>query len=224
MISSVLDEPTLVLNKGWQAHDAITAREAITDVIAERAKIVCPTNYPDPAYHYQLFDIEDWIKLDPGDKFINAGRCYFRCPEVIRFSDFDKMPDRKIVFSRKNLWRRDNFTCQYCGKRPPNDEITMDHVSPKTDGGISSFPNCVLACIRCNTKKGGRTPEVAGMPLVRWVMGSTGKPHLEKYHRPKTPQWNPLYNLGKTGNFPESWQDFLHNKHDELYWNVELKP
>lgn len=220
---SVLYQPTLVLNKGWQAHNAITVRDALVNVIAERARIVCPKSYPDPAYHYQLFNIEAWIKLDPGDKFVNAGRCHIRIPEVIIFDEFDKLPVRELVFSRKNLWKRDGFFCQYCGKQPPRDEITMDHIDPKRDGGISSFKNCVLACFKCNVKKGGRTPEVAGMPLIHWV-SKNGKPCLEKYHRPKTPQWSPLYNLSRVGKFPESWKDFLQNKNDELYWNVELEP
>ena len=99
----------------------------------------------------------------------------------------------------------------------------MDHIVPRTQGGISCWTNCVLACLKCNLKKAGRTPAQAGMSLVRWTKKS-GEWVLEPYSRPVKPRPSPLYKLPKITEFPSDWKNFLQLKNDELYWHVELKP
>ena len=220
---SILNKQTLVLNKGWQAHDAVPVQDAISSVYTGRAKVMCPKNYPDPAYHYQLFIYDRWAELDPGNEFIRGTRdIKVRRPEIIIFDDLSKPPSRKVIFSRRNIWKRDGFRCVYCSKKLPANDMTWDHVIPKTQGGVSSWTNCVTACIKCNTKKGGRTPEQAGMPLIRLIGVKNGKPRFETYRKPKKPQWSPLYNLHKVTKLLDSWREFLQNKYDELYWNVSL--
>jgi 5-methylcytosine-specific restriction endonuclease McrA len=86
-------------------------------------------------------------------------------PTVIRLSSYVKLPRRRIGFSRRAVLRRDGYTCQYCGVltvRP-----TLDHVVPRRLGGGATWTNLVTACRDCNERKGGRTPEQAGMPLLR---------------------------------------------------------
>lgn len=119
-----------------------------------------------------------------------------------------------------------NFTCvhncQYCGRVPVVDDITIDHIIPKSKGGISSFENCVLACITCNKKKNNRTIRQAGMRLVR-TRFVDDKLIRETYDEPIQPHWSPLYSL-KRRTYPASWKKFLSRKDvDMLYWETELE-
>lgn len=212
-----LDEPVLVLNKSWLAIDACTARDALSDAFAEKAKIICHETFVP-------LSVEEWLGLPVryNENFIQSVNSRIRVPEVI-VSTYERIPSRKVVFSRRNLWKRDKMTCQYCGVRPRSDEITIDHVIPRSQGGITSFRNCVLACVKCNKKKAGRTPEQAKMPLVRYVKGSDGKVNKEIYTQPKDPSWHPIYSVRRSKNPPISWKNFLQNAIDDLYWNIELE-
>jgi 5-methylcytosine-specific restriction endonuclease McrA len=84
-------------------------------------------------------------------------------PSIVRLSFYRKVPYKRAVLSRKNIFRRDNFRCQYCGKYDGN--LTLDHVVPKSKNGEDSWENLVTACIVCNNKKGDRSPEEAKMSL-----------------------------------------------------------
>lgn len=219
--SSGLDEPTLVLNKGWQAIDAITARQAISDTVAEKARIICPKSF-------MLYSIEDWMDLPvaPGDLSIQTVHKHIRVPEVVVFNEYDRIPKRSVVFSRRNLWRRDGWRCQYCGKKPAPDEITVDHVVPRAQGGLTTFENTVLACLKCNKHKDNRTPEQAGMKLRKMVRAADGSVQIVFYSRPKAPRWSPIFAVRRQ-KVPESWSKFLPDRdaliHD-LYWDSELEP
>jgi 5-methylcytosine-specific restriction endonuclease McrA len=106
-----------------------------------------------------------------------------------------------VKFSRANIYARDDYTCQYCGKKFPSEDLTFDHVVPVATGGQKRWDNIVAACFRCNHKKGGRTPEEAGMKLVR---------------QPTEPHWLPAFHVTfRLKSPPESWRDYL-------YWNIEL--
>jgi 5-methylcytosine-specific restriction endonuclease McrA len=107
-----------------------------------------------------------------------------------------------VTFSRRNLFKRDRFTCQYCGEQPGTEELTIDHVLPRSRGGVSTWENCVLACIECNHRKANMTPAEAGMPLKK---------------DPARPNWRPLY--AREDVMIGSWSKFL----SEAYWTVELK-
>jgi 5-methylcytosine-specific restriction endonuclease McrA len=92
--------------------------------------------------------------------------------------------------------------CQYCGCRPRSEELTIDHVVPRSQGGKSTWENCVLACVKCNHSKADRTPERAGMKLRTPA---------------KHPSWNPIYSQHAT-RF-KSWAKFI----SDAYWDVELE-
>ena len=213
----VAKRPVLMLDKSFQAYDAKTVDGAFSDVISQRAQFVDES--------YCLYDIDSWIELPPdGHEVISTPTKNIRLPEVIRFPDFVKDYSKsKVLFSRKNLWKRDGQRCQFCGIKPHYDEVTIDHVIPKNQGGISSFDNCVIACFKCNIKKGGRTPQQAGMKLRSSIL-ENGKIKFIYYDKPKRPDWNPIYNLPRIAKFPSSWKNFLKMKNDELYWHVELLP
>ncbi len=87
----------------------------------------------------------------------------FPWPSVIRLNDYVKIPYKKIILTRKNILKRDNHRCAYCGRGDL--PLTIDHVIPKSKGGDDSWENLVAACLPCNNKKGDRTPEEAGMRL-----------------------------------------------------------
>lgn len=215
--TSSLEMPTLILNKNWQGIDACTVKEAICDVYSDRAKIVHPTSFT-------VHTLEDWMTMEipEGDPYIQSVSGRIKIPEVIVHTKYGRIPHRKVVFSRRNLWKRDSFCCQYCGKKPVYDEITIDHVLPRSKGGVSSFENCVLACVDCNKRKDDRTPEQSGMKLFRWIE-QDGKLCKSFYHRPIRPKWSPVYAV-KRQKVPASWGTFLHQKIDEIYWNTELLP
>ena len=86
-------------------------------------------------------------------------------PSVIRLITYVRAPRKRIVLNRKNLLIRDNYTCQYCGRR--THPLTVDHVIPKQYGGKDTWENLVIACLPCNNRKANRTPEEAGMSLIR---------------------------------------------------------
>lgn len=210
----MLNKPTLVLDKAFQAYTAFPVHKALTKVIADRAEFIDE--------NYTRYTLDEWVELpvSDGDKYIQAGRQRkILLPEVIRFPHLKRKLRRNVPWCRKNLWKRDGYRCQYCGKKPRPDEITVDHVVPRKQGGISCFENCVLACLQCNLKKGNKTPEQAGMTLIKTL--PNGK--IIPYDRPIKPPWSPLFSMPKIDVFPKSWKNFLDMKNDELYWYVELE-
>jgi 5-methylcytosine-specific restriction endonuclease McrA len=110
-------------------------------------------------------------------------------PSVVRLSRHVKIPQKRIILNRKNLLIRDNSTCQYCGRKVQ--PLTIDHVIPKHYGGKDSWENLVVACQTCNNKKGNKTPDQAGMHLIR----TPQKPHyffyLHKIIGVKDSHWKP---------------------------------
>jgi len=117
----------------------------------------------------------------------------FPYPSVIRLNRFVKMPFKKVELSRKNIMRRDNLSCQYCGS---GFRLTIDHVYPKSRGGNDTWENLVTACVSCNNVKGNRTPEEADMPL-RTI---PKKPHhilyLRQFFGKVDDTWRPFLFLG----------------------------
>jgi len=137
------------------------------------------------------------------DREVRAVSFSFRLPSVIRL--FRRVKIRRrfdyVPFSRANIYARDRCACQYCGKVFPTSDLTFDHVVPVAHGGRKDWENIVTCCITCNRRKGGRTPEQAGMRLVRL---------------PRRPDKAPALRITiGLRNAPESWRDYL-------YWNVEL--
>ena len=196
-MTKVLQRPTLVLNRNWQAINVATVARALIMLWNESAKVVDPADY-------QLYDWNDWSKLVPDrdEPFVQAVRQRFRVPEVVTLTEFDRLPSAAVTFSRRNVFKRDRFTCQYCGKQPGGDELTIDHVVPRAQSGESSWTNCVLACLECNKRKADRTPEQAKMRLRT---------------QPARPTWKPVYS--EHASRMESWSKFI----SEAYWNTELE-
>jgi len=217
-VVAMLTRPTLVLNRNWQPVGMATVARSLTLVVSERARIVDPTNF-------QQYTWSDWSKLIPTDDepFVQGVKFRLRVPEVITLTEYDRVPTKSVTFSRRNIYKRDRFTCQYCGRQGRSlslnhhdvisetnsrhaslsmEELTIDHVMPRSRGGTSTWENCVLACLDCNKRKANRTPAEAHMPLRK---------------EPARPTWRPLY--ARHDVRIESWSKFL----SEAYWNVELE-
>jgi len=95
---------------------------------------------------------------------VRSVRQNYPFPSVIRLCAYLRIPFKKIELSRKNILRRDNHRCQYCGTTSP--PLTIDHVIPRSRGGNDIWENLVCACVHCNNRKGSRTPEEANMRLT----------------------------------------------------------
>jgi 5-methylcytosine-specific restriction endonuclease McrA len=196
MVGSILQRPTLVLNRNWQPVNIATVARSLTMLWNESARVVDPDDF-------RLYTWSDWARLLPpeGEPFIQAVTFRLRVPEVVTLTRYDRPRESAVPFSRRNIFKRDHMTCQYCGARPGTEELTIDHVRPRSGGGTSTWENCVLACVTCNAKKANRTPDEAHMKLRR---------------PPHRPTWKPLY---ATSNVRiASWSKFL----SEAYWNVTL--
>jgi 5-methylcytosine-specific restriction endonuclease McrA len=201
-MSSFLNQPVLVLNRLWQAVNVCSVRRALTLLFAGHAQAVLAT--PDGAY--QTFNFNEWRDLSlqqPHDESVHTISFRIRVPRVILLLVFDRMPKKEVKFTRHNIFERDKNTCQYCGRVCERHELNLDHVIPRDRGGPTTWENIVCSCVDCNTRKGNRTPQEAGMHLIR---------------RPKRPRWRPFLQINFGLHYHESWKHFI----DVAYWNVEL--
>ncbi|MEI6380990.1 MAG: HNH endonuclease [Cyanobacteriota bacterium ELA615] len=111
-------------------------------------------------------------QLEHNGQLLYAG---FPLPTVIRLRHYVQVPYKEIPLTRRNVLERDRHTCQYCSHR--GDDLTLDHVVPKSRGGADSWENLIAACVRCNVNKGNRTPREAGMTML----SQPRKPHSSLY-------------------------------------------
>lgn len=169
---------TLLLNSTFEPLMVISWKKAVTMVILDKVEV-----------------IEEYERVVRGVSLV------LRLPAVIRLNRYIRRKSALVKFSRQNLYFRDRGRCQYCGGSFEPRELTYDHVIPRSRGGQTEWTNIVTSCLACNLKKGGRTPEEAGMSLIR---------------KPKVPIWIPLLamSLGLEET-PAPWKDYL-------YLNLEL--
>lgn len=147
-------DATLVLDSSGSALHIVPWERAIVLVILRRA--------------YSLEESEDPILVpDKATRGHTARAFELKRPIVIQLYRFVGFVAGSPALSRRNLRARDEDTCQYCGKKLLSSEITMDHILPRSRGGKLTWENIVLACSRCNLKKGNRTPDEARMSLLR---------------------------------------------------------
>lgn len=154
--------------------------------------------------HSYGIDIIDFYK---NDSILSAGNKKFPIPAVAKTKRYFKVHNDSVVFSRKNIFIRDNYMCQYCGKILEYNELTYDHVIPKsvwTHSHPPNFPptcwiNIVTACLPCNSKKGNKTPKEANMPLLKKPV----KPERRL-------RYLPIYeHLSTIDQIPEEWKIYL---------------
>lgn len=206
-LATGLDCKVLVLNKLYMAIRVIPARRAFSLLACELAEVI---HIDDGAY--LNYDFASWtevsqaaneIERDNHD-WVKTVRFDIAVPRIIRLLGYDRLPKQMVKLNRRNLFARDRNHCQYCGSHFPTSELSIDHVVPKSQGGRDTWENLVCSCIRCNAKKGGRTPKQANMKLIT---------------QPKQPKRNPLISMRMGNDRYASWKQFL----DNAYWSVELR-
>ena len=202
-----LSSSVLVLNRTYLAVHVIGVRRAFSLLCRELAEVI---HIEDG--QYANYDFHSWREVsemkaqfkEPHQDWIRAVNFEIQVPRVIRLLTYDRLPRQTIRFNRRNIFARDGNRCQYCGKRFITSELSLDHVKPRSQGGDTTWENIVCCCVKCNVKKGGRTPDQAHMHLIR---------------PPVKPKRSPLLSI-KLGNPKfESWKSFL----DSAYWSVDLK-
>lgn len=199
-VASVLNTKVLVLNRSYLPIHVTSVRRAFALLYQGLAHAVDA--------QYRTFDFTGWSELAAAEHEETVGLVdrVIRVPRVILLLVYDRVPRRHVRFSRYNIYGRDRSVCQYCGHQFPRSELNLDHVVPRSQGGRSCWENVVCSCLACNRRKGGRTPEQAGMRLLRPV---------------RRPQWTPfmieMFSLRRY----EDWKPFLSTV-DASYWNTEL--
>lgn len=193
----MLNDPTLVLNRSWIAVTTTTVRQAMILVCRDAARFIQPDTC-------ETHDFRSWADLSVrlGEPCIRTVQSRIRVPEIIVLTENDDLPRRSVPFSRRNLYRRDGYRCQYCGRNKPTSELSIDHVVPRSRGGRTTWENCVLSCIPCNVRKGSRSLAEARMTLCK---------------APERPRWTPYSAIG-AGRRRASWAQFV----SEQYWELEL--
>jgi len=191
----------LVLNKSFLPVQITTVRRAFCLLYAGIAKAVNS--------QYETFDFDSWrqVRVEINDDAIGLVDRMIKVPRVILLLAYDRVPKRRIRFSRHNIFARDKNTCQYCGKRFATSDLNLDHVVPRSQGGITSWENVVCSCHRCNRSKGGLTPVQAGMRLISPA---------------RKPSWTPPLNVSLKDVMRKEWVPFLDFLVDLSYWNTEL--
>jgi 5-methylcytosine-specific restriction endonuclease McrA len=139
-----LQKPVLVLNATFEPINVCAARRALILIL----KGVAQTE-------------------EFSSTLLHSARHTLKLPSVIRLLEYRRIPHQTRALSRKNILMRDRYTCQYCQRTMPSGELTLDHVVPRARHGETTWENLVACCHTCNNRKGSRTPEEAGMRLVR---------------------------------------------------------
>ena len=191
----------LVLNKSFLPVHITNVRRAFCLLYAGVAKAVDS--------QYETFDYESWrqVGIERNDETVGLVDRVIKVPRVILLIAYDRVPKRRIRFSRYNIFARDKNTCQYCGYKFSRSELNLDHVIPRSQGGTSTWENVVCSCHRCNRKKGGKTPDQARMKLIA---------------HPRKPAWTPPLNVSLREIISKEWAPFLDFMVDVSYWNTEL--
>ena len=163
---------TLKLDSAYKPVGIVSWRDALVLIITEKA------------YAVEVYET-----------YVRSAREIFQLPSVIALKRFVNVDFLRPVCSRKNIILRDGNICLYCGGDFHTDDLTMDHVVPKSQGGVKSWENIVASCKPCNQKKGNRTPEKAGMRLLKEPRPLTGPGMLKK----------------RSDNLHSHWRDYLDN-------------
>ncbi len=205
-LTSVLDSKVLVLNRLFSAIRIVDARRAFVLLAKDVAEVISVEGGS-----YVSYNLSTWAEAsalsheferDQHD-WVHTPSIVFAVPRIVRLLGYDRFPREHVKLNRRNIYARDGSRCQYCGKHFSTRELTLDHIVPRVQGGDNSWTNLVCACVRCNARKGGRSPLQAGMHLIR---------------PPVRPRRNPAIAVRLGSPKYQSWKAFL----NEAYWTVEL--
>lgn len=167
MNNSLVNRNVLMLNQNYEPLTVCPARRALVLLFQGKA---------------ELIETADGLKV----RTVNNA---YALPSVVRLWDYKTVPFKRIMLSRKNILTRDDHRCQYCGTR--RGPMTIDHVIPRKQMGGDTWENLVTACVKCNNKKGDRTPERAGMLLHRRPSRPTYVNFIQRFIGVSDRRWRP---------------------------------
>jgi 5-methylcytosine-specific restriction endonuclease McrA len=199
-----LTKPVLILNKNWTAIGTAPVYKVLNLLLSgpPKAEVIDESCVP--------YTWEEWSKIKPpkdSEEAIHTVNYIFRIPEIIKLNKYDRYPRQLIIFSRANIFRRDDYRCQYCGIKPGSEELTIDHILPKSKGGKTTWTNCVLSCVECNSIKGDY--------LLDKVKNKKFPSGMKLFKDPRKPKIRDF----KFHIHYKSWEQWL----DAAYWNIELE-
>jgi 5-methylcytosine-specific restriction endonuclease McrA len=171
-------ERTLLLSQGYEPLATISWQRAISLLTLGKVEVV-----------------EEY------DRDLRSRYLIIKMPAVVRLITAFRRHKKQVKFSRQNIMARDRWKCAYCGIKVSTQEMTMDHVIPRAQGGTTCWENIVTSCETCNAAKADRTPKQAKMKLRK---------------RPARPTWVPIFSVQLSGSPPDQWASYL-------YWTSELK-
>ncbi|TCD47708.1 HNH endonuclease [Chlorobium sp. N1] len=157
----------LVLNSSYEPLSVCDAQKAI--LLLFGGKAVPVTHHP--------------------ERFICTVTRSYPMPSIVRLTMFVRLPYKRIMLNRKNILRRDAYQCQYCGRT--EEQLTIDHIIPRSRGGEDSWENLITACRKCNTKKGNRTPKEASMQLMKKAERPNHLMFMQQLTTAATEDWKP---------------------------------
>ncbi len=209
---NLLEEKVLVLNRLWQAINVCSAKRAVCFLYTGHAKAVESQND-----NYELYDFSKWLEYSQNkffssntqddeshnNGFIHSVSYLLKKPNIIILSFYLGYPNLRIKLSRENIYKRDKYTCQYCGRKLDQKKLNIDHILPRHRGGKTTWTNVVSCCFGCNLKKGGKILPETGMKLLQ---------------KPRAPLRYPLQNLHIETQRHKSWTHFI----DFNKWEVEI--
>lgn len=185
----VLTLPVLLLNRYFSPVSVATVRRSFVLLYGGAARAVDADG--------ETYDFHAWLSMpirgsDDGIPTVSGA---VRVPRVLHLLRYDRTPRIAVRLTRRHLMIRDQYQCQYCGRRPNQRDLNVDHIVPRSRGGLDSWENLVISCRPCNLRKGRRTPAEAGMSLL-----ST----------PHHPRWSTVAQIRLVMREPfAEWQPFL---------------
>ena len=185
----------LVLNRNWQAVNIVGVKRAFSLLWQDHARVINTRSG-----EFAPLDAGEWIAYseglatESGMDFIHTVRLSILIPKVLLLRSYDRLPVSEIKFNRENVFIRDNYTCQYTGRRCKAADLTLDHVIPRERGGRTSWENIVTCRRDINSLKANRLPHEAGLTLIR---------------KPGRPKWRPFSAVVAASTVDRDWRHFL---------------
>jgi len=197
----------LVLNRDWMPIQIWTLKKALTKLWGVYADGTPKAKVIDPTREFQEFTWSDWTALKVSNDDEHLGKLNrILIPKVVRVR-YEKPPYDTVTFSRRRIYKRDNYQCQYCGCRPGSEELTIDHIVPRSKGGQTTWENCCLACLNCNLKKADKTLKQSGLRF------------FNKKFVPVRPKWSLIKDDGRFyRQHYKEWEHFI----SDMYWDVDI--
>jgi 5-methylcytosine-specific restriction endonuclease McrA len=191
-VTDVLSARVLVLNRFYQPVQLTSARRAFVLLYGGAAMAVDEIG--------DSYDFMAWreVPVREGDDALPVVGGALRVPRVVHLHRYDRSPRLTIRLTRRNLMLRDGHQCQYCAKKPPLRELNIDHILPRSRGGMDTWENLVTACRICNLRKGWRTPDEASMRLLRPPVRPRWSTTAQILHEAREPfkEWEPFLKAG----------------------------